>query len=106
MVDIAAAKRQFPQFSEADLNLYADAFRQFDTDGSGSIDTKELAAVLDKLKTRYTQQSLQAQIAQVDTDKNGTVEWLEFLSVRSIYHPLMTCSDYRQSPQGKEHCFR
>lgn len=81
MVDIALAKKKFPNLSDADIKLYADAFKEFDSDGSGSIDIKELAAVLDKIKTRYTQESLKAQIAQVDTDGNGTVEWSEFLSI-------------------------
>jgi plastin-1 len=86
MVDFAAAKRNYPQFSDSDLQLYADAFRDFDTDSSGSIDSNELAAVLDKIKTRYTQASLKAQIEQVDTDKNGTVEWLEFLQILDNLH--------------------
>jgi len=86
MVDFSAAKKHFPQFSDSDLHLYADAFKEFDSDGSGSIDIKELAAVLDKIKTRYTQASLKAQIDQVDADKNGTVEWLEFLNIIDNLH--------------------
>ena len=49
-------------------------FDSFDTDKSGSIDEKELTQALKTLKLYQSAKQVQELLAEVDKDKNGTIE--------------------------------
>jgi len=55
-------------------------FRQFDSDGSGSIDHNELNDAMRMLGVKCTPNSAKKVLASIDKDGNGTVEWDEFHS--------------------------
>lgn len=64
------------KFDEAKLKSI---FNQFDTDRSGSIDVGELQDAMRMIGVKCSQNSAQKVLAIIDTDKNGTIEWEEFL---------------------------
>ncbi|KAF7327872.1 Calmodulin [Mycena kentingensis (nom. inval.)] len=60
---------------------YKEAFAIFDTDNDGTITTLELGTVMRSLGQKPTQEELQDMINEVDADGNGTVDFLEFLTL-------------------------
>ena len=54
-------------------------FDMFDTDGSGDIDVKELKQVMYDLKMNPTEEEIKKMIAEYDTDKTETIDFIEFL---------------------------
>jgi Ca2+-binding EF-hand superfamily protein len=71
----------FPEFNEEDIAVFADAFREYDLDGSGSIDVHELGEAFKKMGQGATEEKLKQIIAEVDDNGNGELEWPEFLSI-------------------------
>lgn len=55
-----------------------DAFAVFDTDGSGSIDRKELKRLMKKLGQALTEAELDAMMEEVDTNGDGEISFEEF----------------------------
>jgi calmodulin len=55
-----------------------DAFAVFDTDGSGSIDRKELKKLMKKLGQALSDGELEAMMDEVDTDGDGEISFAEF----------------------------
>lgn len=55
-----------------------DAFAVFDTDGSGSIDRKELKRLMKKLGQALTEAELDAMMDEVDTNGDGEISFSEF----------------------------
>ena len=55
------------------------AFSYFDKDGNGSVTVEELKEVLVGLGQKPTEQELRDMINEVDQDRNGTIEFSEFL---------------------------
>lgn len=43
------AARDFQEFSKEEIDIFIDSFEEFDTDGSGAIDAKELIASFNKM---------------------------------------------------------
>ena len=60
---------------------YKEAFSLFDKDGDGTITTKELGTVMKNLGQNPTEAELQEMIKEVDVDKNGIIDFPEFLSL-------------------------
>ena len=58
-----------------------DAFAVFDTDGSGSIDRKELKRLMKKLGQALTEAELDAMMDEVDTNGDGEISFEEFKSM-------------------------
>jgi hypothetical protein len=54
------------------------AFQQFDTDGSGTLDTKEISAIAKAVGKTFSQEELDKMCAELDKDGNGTVDYAEF----------------------------
>ena len=69
------------QLSEETISEYEEAFALFDKDGNGSIEAKELAAVLTALGQSPSDEDIAKMIAEVDADANGTLEFPEFLQM-------------------------
>jgi calcium-dependent protein kinase len=59
------------------------AFKMFDTDGSGKIDVKELAALLsgEEFKDVYTTDELADAIKEVDENGDGEIDFEEFMQM-------------------------
>merc|ERR1719267_269310 len=58
-----------------------EAFELFDTDGSGSIDAKELKVAMRALGFEPKKDEIAKMISDVDDDGSGTIEYPEFLSM-------------------------
>ena len=60
---------------------FREAFQAFDKDGNGSITTKELGTVMRSLGQNLSESEIKEIIDEVDEDKNGTIDFQEFLSL-------------------------
>lgn len=58
-----------------------EAFRLFDTDGSGSIDSKELKVAMRALGFEPKKEEINKMIADVDEDGSGEVDFDEFMTM-------------------------
>ena len=67
-----------PQDPEKELK---DAFAVFDTDGSGSIDRKELKRLMKKLGQALTEGEVDAMMDEVDSNGDGEISYDEFKSM-------------------------
>jgi hypothetical protein len=69
------------QISKKELEDLENNFKLFDMDASGSIDEKEVITVLKNLGIQTTPKEVEQMIASVDSNRNGQVEWDEFLQM-------------------------
>eukprot|EP00730_Choanoeca_flexa_P012782 TRINITY_DN4616_c0_g1_i2.p1 TRINITY_DN4616_c0_g1~~TRINITY_DN4616_c0_g1_i2.p1 ORF type:complete len:169 (+),score=38.25 TRINITY_DN4616_c0_g1_i2:70-576(+) len=58
-----------------------EAFELFDTDGSGTIDAKELKVAMRALGFEPKKEEIKKMIADVDKDGSGTINYNEFLTM-------------------------
>ena len=58
-----------------------EAFDLFDTDGSGTIDTKELQVALRALGFDSKKEKVRKMIADIDLDGSGTIDFDEFVEM-------------------------
>jgi hypothetical protein len=72
---------KFPQFDRDSIAVFIEAFREYDLDGSGSIDEKELALAFKSMGQGVSQEKIQQIIKEVDSNGNGVIEWEEFLQI-------------------------
>ncbi|KAJ7390484.1 hypothetical protein OS493_025189 [Desmophyllum pertusum] len=68
---------------ECQLEEYFEAFRCFDKDNSGYITTKELGTLMKSLGENPTENELQRIINTVDIDRNGMMDFQEFVKLMS-----------------------
>lgn len=68
--DAAARKRE----------IYAAAFKVYDTDGSNSIDAAELGSLMKDLRWNVSDEDLREALAALDKDGNGDIDLEEFLN--------------------------
>ena len=73
----AGGKKQ-KELTEEQKQEIKDAFNLFDTDGSGSIDSKELKVAMRALGFEPKKEEIQKMISDVDDDGSGTIEYAEF----------------------------
>jgi len=57
------------------------AFRKFDLNGNGTIDSKELKSVMSQLGHPMTDSQVDNVLTKLDTDRSGCVEWEEFAAL-------------------------
>eukprot|EP01051_Picozoa_sp_SAG22_P018926 SAG22_NODE_3335_length_1772_cov_6.983264_2_plen_257_part_00 len=67
------------QLDDDDVNFLYDAFSKFDKDGSGSVTSDELAAVLEELGQDAGDARVQEMLEEIDTDHDGTIDFMEFM---------------------------
>jgi len=76
------ARTQIHGLGEANVTaLLLDAFKSFDTDGSGSLERDEMVKCLESLKlgsTRLTAREINYIMALLDEDRSGAIEYNEF----------------------------
>ena len=65
--------------SEEQIAGFKEEFNKFDENGDGTITTDELSVVMNNLGQHPTEQQLKDMVAEVDMDKNGTIEFGEFI---------------------------
>ncbi|KAJ0489191.1 putative protein kinase CAMK-CDPK family [Helianthus annuus] len=63
-------------------------FNNMDTDGSGSITYEELKTGLSKLGSRLAEAEIQQLMEAADVDKNGTIDYIEFITATMHRHKL------------------
>mmetsp|Transcript_1951 Transcript_1951/g.1749 ORF Transcript_1951/g.1749 Transcript_1951/m.1749 type:complete len:149 (-) Transcript_1951:96-542(-) len=67
--------------SQEEIDGCNEAFKAFDTDGSGSIDVWELRQVLEAMGQKPTEEELFQMISEVDEKMSGSIDFAEFLKV-------------------------
>ncbi|KAK6913986.1 EF-hand domain, partial [Dillenia turbinata] len=67
--------------TEEQIVEFKEAFSLFDKDGDGCITIEELATVIRSLDQNPTEEELHDMINEIDTDGNGTIEFVEFLNL-------------------------
>ena len=73
-------------------------FGSFDTDGSGSIDTEELEAMLISMGKKPKPEELQQMIARADADGDGSVDFAEFVEFMGKRLPPATSAAPAAAP--------
>lgn len=72
---------QLQWFECEQIRDFKRTFRQFDKDGDGHIHSKELRAALRDLGQNPTDADLQTIFNEMDIDRNGTIEFPEFMKM-------------------------
>ena len=72
---------QEKHFDEQELVNLKKKFLEFDKDNDGQISVLDMRKVLENLKQRVTEQELRELIAEVDTNRNQTIEFDEFVQL-------------------------
>lgn len=73
--------RKMSNLPEDTMKELQDKFKEFDLDNNGHITTKELGACFEALGENVPGYKLREMVQQIDKDKNGTVEFNEFLEM-------------------------
>ena len=88
MSSLRTAKAKFsankylrPGLTEDEIEEIKEAFDLFDTDGSGSIDPKELRAAMQSLGFEAKNQTIYQMITDLDKNKSGNIDFEEFLDM-------------------------
>ncbi|XP_026450453.1 calmodulin-like [Papaver somniferum] len=69
------------QFTEDQISEYKEAFTLFDEDGDGYIIAKELSSAMKSTGKNPTEDEIHNMINEVDADKNGAINFTEFLDL-------------------------
>jgi Ca2+-binding EF-hand superfamily protein len=83
-MDLAPPKKtssSHPGLSENEIEELRQAFDLFDTDGSGTIDPKELRAAMRSLGLESKNQTVYQIIQDIDKDSKGEIDFDEFLDL-------------------------
>jgi centrin-1 len=72
------------ELTEEQRNEIKEAFDLFDTDGSGSIDSKELKVAMRALGFEPRKEEIKRMISEVDKDGSGTIEYPEFEEMMAV----------------------
>ena len=73
------------QPSEVEQSILYRTFKQFDRDGSGTIDVNELRRVMEYLGVSMNERQLTELVEQVDVDETGELEFDEFSRLLSMW---------------------
>ena len=76
-----ASKYARPGLTEDEVEEIKEAFDLFDTDGSGSIDPKELKAAMQSLGFEAKNQTIFQMISDLDANNSGAIDFEEFLDM-------------------------
>ena len=70
-----------PGLTEEEIEEIREAFNLFDTDGSGTIDPKELKTAMQSLGFEAKNQTIYQMISDIDKDGSGAIDFEEFLDM-------------------------
>eukprot|EP00611_Tribonema_gayanum_P008451 TRINITY_DN179_c0_g1_i1.p1 TRINITY_DN179_c0_g1~~TRINITY_DN179_c0_g1_i1.p1 ORF type:complete len:152 (-),score=63.97 TRINITY_DN179_c0_g1_i1:386-841(-) len=73
--------KEMKALSTEEVEDYEEAFKNFDKDGNGEIDLKELGIVMRSLGYSPTDKQLRDMLQQVDEDGNGVITFNEFVEM-------------------------
>ena len=76
-----ASKYARPGLTEDEVEEIKEAFDLFDTDGSGTIDPKELKAAMQSLGFEAKNQTIFQMISDLDANQSGAIDFEEFLDM-------------------------
>ena len=79
-----AKKFERPGLTEDEIEEIKEAFDLFDTDGSGTIDPKELRAAMQSLGFEAKNQTIFQMISDLDKNKSGSIDFEEFLEMATL----------------------
>ncbi|KAL7244763.1 hypothetical protein ACSBR2_000176 [Camellia fascicularis] len=74
--------------STEEIDGLKQTFNNMDTDGSGTITLEELKIGLSKLGSKLNETEIAALMDAADIDKNGTIDYIEFISATMHRHKL------------------
>ena len=69
------------ELTEEQKQEIREAFDLFDTDGSGTIDAKELKVAMRALGFEPKREEIKKMIADVDTNNSGVIDYNEFIDM-------------------------
>ena len=72
--DAVSSARYSSQASEEELRLWQHTFKQFDRDGGGDVDIRELGLMLRHLGQTPSDAQMRLIIEEVDIDLSGTID--------------------------------
>ena len=72
------------ELTEEQRQEIKEAFDLFDTDGSGSIDAKELKVAMRALGFEPKKEEIKKMIADLDTEGNGVIDYNDFLDLMTV----------------------
>ena len=81
-IDFAEFITMMPAISTDDTHAEEDmleAFKVFDTDGNGMIDSDELRQIMNNLGEKLTQEEVDEMVKEADTDGDGQINYEEFV---------------------------
>ncbi|CAG2227460.1 CETN1 [Mytilus edulis] len=70
-----------PDLTEEQKQEIREAFDLFDTDGSGTIDAKELKVAMRALGFEPKKEEIKKMIQEIDKDGSGTIDFNDFLTI-------------------------
>jgi len=82
-----------PGLSEEEISEIREAFDLFDTDGSGTIDPKELKAAMQSLGFEAKNATIYAMVQDIDKDGSGQIDFeeCEYRDISMIYDNQSLC---------------
>ena len=94
----ASAKSKKFELTEEQKQEIREAFDLFDTDGSGTIDAKELKVAMRALGFEPKKEEIKKMIADIDKDGSGSIDFQEFMTMMTA--KMVRCSCPHSSPLG------
>lgn len=77
--------QNFPEFSKSEIDVFIQTFRNFDLDGNGTIDAKELSIGLKNIGQGLTSEEQKQLMKKIGKEENDILEWPDFLQVIIIF---------------------
>ena len=83
------------ELTEEQKQEIREAFDLFDTDGSGTIDAKELKVAMRALGFEPKKEEIKKMISDIDTDGSGNIDFQEFLEMMTakMVRFVSVCND-------------
>merc|ERR1712146_597781 len=75
------SRDQVGNLTEQQINEIREAFELFDTDGSGSIDAKELKVAMRALGFEPKKEEIRKMVSDLDKDGDNTIDFTAFMSM-------------------------
>lgn len=76
-----------------DIEMYEESFSFFDKDGDGMISSEEFKLILNSLGLNPTQSELTDLINEIDTNKDGKIDFTEFRTKLSFINKTLSKDD-------------
>ncbi|KAI0233202.1 hypothetical protein LSAT2_016499 [Lamellibrachia satsuma] len=81
-VDVAEARKHFPDFSEADIRDQFEYFTGYDQNKDGKLDLGEaMTAMTTTTGSKFSASQMKEAVAEVDLDGSGAIDFYEYLNM-------------------------